>query len=123
MLEKLWNSLLEQPPQLGGRLLHSWLFIQLNKKLRKYAQQAADIPRKTPKPDNPMLAAIQRLPRIERNILLLYLECRLPLATVADIEQVSLKKCRAFYHSGRQRLQEILGRTQRQPWRIEEVSV
>ncbi len=121
VLEELWNSLLEHPPQLYGRLLRSWLFIRVNKLLRNCAGQDPDTPQRAPDPDDRLLAGIQQLPRIERNILLLYLECQLPLATVADIEKISLKRCREHYRSGKERLEEFLYGSQRQPWRIEEV--
>ncbi|SHG00204.1 DNA-directed RNA polymerase specialized sigma subunit, sigma24 family [Microbulbifer donghaiensis] len=122
VLEALWNRLLESPPQLHGRRLRSWIFIRANQLLRQYAGQDPDTPDAAPVSDNKLLAAIQQLPTIERNVLLLHMECGLPLATVADIEKTSLKKCREFYNRGKERLEEILHGPQRQPWRIEEVS-
>lgn len=117
-LEELWNNLLEHPPQLRGRLLRSWLFIRVNKLLRNCAGQYPDTPQQVPDPGNKLLAGIQQLSRVERNILLLHMECQLPLATVADIEKISLKKCREHYRRGKERLEEILQGPQRQPWRI-----
>lgn len=123
ILEELWCDLLERPPELRGRLLRTWLFIRTDRLLRNYAGSDPDTPRETPTPDNPLLRGLQQLPRIERNILLLHLECQLPLATVADIEKLSLKTCREHFQRGRERLEEILHGPKRQPWRIEEVSV
>ncbi|WP_346839416.1 sigma factor-like helix-turn-helix DNA-binding protein [Microbulbifer sp. SAOS-129_SWC] len=122
VLEELWRSLLERPPQLCGRLLRSWLFIRLNKLLRN----CTDTDNREPAPalvDDTLLCGIQQLPRIQRNVLLLHLECELPLATVADIESISLAACRDHYHRGREHLDEILHGPKRQPWRIEEVEV
>ncbi|SEA50250.1 RNA polymerase sigma factor [Microbulbifer marinus] len=121
VLEALWSSLLESPPQLHGRRLRSWLFIRTNSLLRNYAGQDPDSSQPAPMQDNKLLAGIQQLPRIERNILLLHMECELPLATVADIEKLSLKKCRELYHQGKERLEEIIHGSHRRPWRIEEV--
>lgn len=123
ILEELWHNLLERPPQLCGRLLRSWLFIHVNKLLRNYAGQDPDAPQQAPAPESKLLLGIQNLPRVERNILLLHIECQLPLATVADIEKLSLKACKAHYARSRERLEEILHGPERQPWRIEEVSV
>lgn len=119
VLEELWNDLLERPPQLYGRLLRSWLYIRINKLLRNCAGQDPDAPQQSPGPDDKLLTGIQQLPRVERNILLLHLECQLPLATVADIEKISLKRCREHYRDGKERLEELLYGPQRQPWRIE----
>lgn len=123
VLEELWRGLLERPPELCGRLLRTWLFIRVDRLLRTCAGSDAGAPQEGPAPDNPLLNGLQQLPRIERNILLLHLECQLPLATVADIERLSLKACREHYRRGRERLEEVLYGPQRQPWRIEEVSV
>ena len=123
LLEELWRTLLERPPQLCGRLLRSWLFIKLNKLLRNYAGHDPGETQPPPAPESKLLVAIQQLPRVERNILLLHIECRLPLATIADIEKMSLKTCKAHYERGKERLEEILHGPERQPWRIEEVSV
>ncbi|WP_323847271.1 hypothetical protein [Microbulbifer magnicolonia] len=121
VLQALWNNLLEQPPELSGRQLRSWLFIQVNRLLRNCASQDPDAQQQLADPENRVLAGIQRLSRIERNILLLYTDCQLPLATVADIEKISLKKCREYYRTGKEKLEEFLYGPQRQPWRIAEV--
>jgi DNA-directed RNA polymerase specialized sigma24 family protein len=123
VLEELWKSILERPPQLCGRLLRSWLFIQVNKLLCNATEQNPDTPAETSVPDSKLLAALQKLPRIERNILLLHTECRLPLTTIADIERISLKKCREHYHNGGERLETLLNGSRRQPWRTKEVAV
>lgn len=123
VLEELWRNLLERPPELCGRLLRTWLFIRADRLLRNYAGSDPEIQPGDPTPDNPLLNGLQQLPRIERNILLLHLECQMPLATVADIERLSLKRCREHYQRGRERLDEILHGPKRQPWRIEEVCV
>lgn len=117
VLEELWKNILERPPQLCGRLLRSWLFIHVNKLLCNFTGEEQDTPADGTIPDSKLLSALQELPRIERNILLLHTECRLPLATIADIEGISLKKCRENYHSGRARLESLLYGSQRQPWR------
>ncbi|WP_231902355.1 RNA polymerase sigma factor [Microbulbifer thermotolerans] len=121
VLEILWNGLLEHPPQLSGRLLRSWLFIQVNKLLRNHACQNAQAPRRVPPAQSRALQGIQQLPRIERNILLLHIECALPLATVADIERISLKRCKEHYRRGKEKLEEFLYGPQRQPWRLKAV--
>ncbi|WP_193165876.1 RNA polymerase sigma factor [Microbulbifer hainanensis] len=123
VLEELWRGLLERPPQLCGRLLRSWLFIRVNKLLRNYAGADPDAKQNSLLPDSQLLQGIQQLSRTERNILLLHLECELPLATVADIEKISLKSCREHYRSGKDKLDEFLHGSKRKPWRIEEVEV
>lgn len=123
VLEELWHNLLEQPPQLHGRQLRSWLFIRVNKLLRNYSGADPEDTQPLPDCDNLLLRSIQQLARIERNILLLHMECQLPLATVADIEKISLKSCREHYRRGKERLDEILHGPKRQPWRVEEVEV
>lgn len=122
LLEELWKNLLEKPPRLGGRLLKSWLFIHINKLLRVHVQQGVEDQAQRQHFHGGMLGHIQQLSRVERNILLLHMECQLPLATVADIERISLKKCRAHYQDGKRKLDEFLHGPARQPWRIEEAS-
>lgn len=130
IVEQLWQSLLERPPELCGRLLRNWLFIRASQLLSMdtSGNQEDTEPKTLPSAEqipavesNTVLAAMQQLPRIERNILLLHMECRLPLATVADIERISLKKCRALYQQGKEQLREILHGPERQPWQVEEV--
>ncbi|MFC6635176.1 RNA polymerase sigma factor [Microbulbifer taiwanensis] len=121
ILEELWNGLLEQPPQLGGRRLRSWLFIRINRLLRNFTGTPLEASQNPEDQGNKLLAGIQQLSRIERNILLLHLECRLPLATVADIERISLRNCREYYRNGKVRLEEFLYGSKRQPWQIQEV--
>ncbi|WP_237060162.1 RNA polymerase sigma factor [Microbulbifer sediminum] len=126
VLEELWTNLLEHPPVLQGRLLRSWLFIRINKLLRRHLEEPAEAGTGRPEHQQqgePLLEAIQQLPRSQRNILLLHMECRLPLATIADIEGISLKRCRDQYHQGKEQLREILHGPRRQPWRIVEVTV
>lgn len=132
VVEQLWHSLLERPPELCGRLLRNWLFIRASQLLTQSASDTgqnrepeespvADAAQMAPGESSALLAAMQQLPRIERNIVLLHMECRLPLATIADIERISLKKCRGFYQQGKDRLREILHGPVRQPWQVEEV--
>ncbi|MGL6160659.1 hypothetical protein [Microbulbifer sp.] len=123
VLEELWRSILERPPQLYGRLLRSWLFIHVNKLLRNVTDQSRDTVAEAPLPGSKLLSTLQNLPRIERNILLLHIECRLPLATIADIERISLKKCREHYRNAGERLETLLNGPRRQPWRTREVAV
>ncbi|MFI2812811.1 MULTISPECIES: RNA polymerase sigma factor [Microbulbifer] len=126
VLEELWTSLLEHPPALQGRLLRSWLFIRLNRLLRRHPEETLETSPATSRagpPGAPLLEAIQQLPRRLRNIVLLHMECQLPLATIADIEGISLKQCRDHYHDGKEQLREILHGPRRQPWRIAEVTV
>ncbi|WP_237065936.1 sigma-70 family RNA polymerase sigma factor [Microbulbifer guangxiensis] len=134
VVEQLWDSLLERPPELCGRLLRNWLFIRASQMLG-ISETATDgeensAPRESTYAEpaaaaesDRLLSAVQKLPRIERNILLLHMECRLPLATVADIERISLSKCRALYQNGKERLREILHGPERQPWQVKEVTL
>lgn len=125
ILEELWFSVLEHPPVLNGRLFRSWLFIQLDRMLRRHpafeGEQHTE-PEIREKAPAPLLGAIQKLSRRQRNILLLHMECQLPLATVADIECLSLKACRDQYIAGKEQLRELLYGPRRQPWRVEEVT-
>ncbi|WP_444921477.1 RNA polymerase sigma factor [Microbulbifer sp. CnH-101-G] len=119
LLQALWQSILENPPQLHGRLFKNWLFIQINKSLQKQTVSS-------PQPqilegENKVIAAIQKLPKLQRNVLLLHMECKLSLAAVADIERISLKKCREYYQLARQQIETLIYGSQAQPWQVEAI--
>lgn len=126
ILESLWESLLEQPPKLGGRLLRSWLFIQANRMMQRGDFKSSDgscppgaendglFGGASTSSADKLLQAVQQLPRQERNVFLLHTECRLSLATVADIERLPLKECTAIFHRARSNLEiGVNGRPQR----------
>ncbi|GAA5444386.1 hypothetical protein Misp06_02572 [Microbulbifer sp. NBRC 101763] len=119
ILQELWQKILENPPQLHGRLFRNWLFIQINKALRE--QQALNEHKSTAVDyrKSAVLVAIQKLPSLQRNILLLHMECKLSLATVADIEQISLKKCREYYHRAKEQIETLVYGVQPKPWQVE----
>ncbi|WP_444915924.1 RNA polymerase sigma factor [Microbulbifer sp. TRSA007] len=119
LLQKLWRGLLENPPELHGRLLKSWLYIQVNKLLKLEEFSSSKKSAQESPQQNRILAAIQNLPSQLRNVLLLHMECKLPLATVADIEQLSLNKCRTLYHRARTALDEAIYGSERRPWQVE----
>ncbi|AWF80501.1 hypothetical protein BTJ40_06580 [Microbulbifer sp. A4B17] len=119
LLQKLWRGILENPPELHGRMLKSWLFIQVNKLLRHEEFNSSKTHAQEPPQQNRILAAIQKLPSQLRNVLLLHIECKLPLATVADIEQLSLNKCRTLYHRARSSLDDAIYGSERKPWQVE----
>ncbi|GAA5525637.1 hypothetical protein Maes01_02209 [Microbulbifer aestuariivivens] len=131
IVEQLWRGLLERPPELCGRLLRNWLFIRASQLLTQRHENLQHNPEtvrgdtteaELPPPgrNDALLAALQQLPRIERNILLLHMECRLPLVTIADIERISLKQCRAYYQQGKDRLRTMVHGPERQPWQVDE---
>lgn len=125
-LQKLWEGLLERPPELCGRMFRTWIFIRVNKLLEKAAEVApgSDAETQTNQINqSKVLTAIQQLPRLEKNIFLLHNECRLSLATVADIENLTLSKCRQYYRAGKEKIEEFLFGPKRQPWRVKEVNL
>jgi len=126
VLQQLWEGLLERPPELCGRMLRTWIFIRVNKLLEEMAEVTPDLNveiQTNQTGQSKVLTAIQQLPRIEKNIFLLHNECRLPLATVADIENLTLSKCRQYYRAGKEKIEEFLFGPKRQPWRVKEVNV
>lgn len=125
-LQQLWEDLLERPPELCGRMFRTWIFIRVNKLLEQTAEITPDLDAETQTKQvhqSKVLSAIQELPRLEKNIFLLHNECRLPLATVADIENLTLNKCRQYYRAGKEKIEEYLFGPKRQPWRVKEVNV
>jgi len=133
LLHALWAGILEKPPELYGRLLKNWLYIQINRIIRDgipetlaaSAGTAENIPEKTVTEnvmatlqDNPVLNAIQQLPRQQRNIFLLHRECQLSLATVADIERLTLRQCREALHQAIQSLEIRLCGPFNKAWQV-----
>lgn len=130
LLEDLWNEILETPPKLAGRRLSNWFYIQINRRVRNGNldtpvvtdgdEGAASHEREKIQQtlQHPLLNAVQQLPRQERNILLLHRECELSLATVADIERLSLQRCREKLHSALQALEITLHGSAHKPWKI-----
>lgn len=119
VLEELWQSVLERPPQLSGRLLRNWLFIHASHRLQECADNTQEA-EATAKDEPAAVSALRQLPRRERNIFLLHREFQLSLATVADIEKLSLRRCVEYYHRGREKLQEVIQGPRNRPWRIGE---
>ncbi|WP_226645851.1 RNA polymerase sigma factor [Microbulbifer variabilis] len=119
LLQTLWQRVMENPPELHGRLFRNWLFIQINKSLQEQTGN-------TTQPqilagENKVIEAIQKLPKLQRNVLLLHIECKLSLAAVADIERISLKKCREYYQLARQQIETLIYGSQAQPWQVEAI--
>jgi len=121
LLQKLWQKVLENPPQLHGRLFRNWLFIQINKALREHSARGENAQSQANSKQSAVLNAIQKLPSLQRNILLLHMECKLSLATVADIEQLSLKKCREYYHLAREQIEALIYGSHPKPWQVEAI--
>lgn len=128
ILQSLWSSLLEQPPKLGGRLLRSWLFIQANRLMQggdfnapaPEDLQPEDGSSDTFATSNPkqaqFLQAIQQLPRLQRNVFLLHAECGLSLASIADIERLSLKQCTEHFRESKNSLEVLIYGHPRRRW-------
>ncbi|GAB2896288.1 RNA polymerase sigma factor [Microbulbifer echini] len=121
LLQTLWQNVLEDPPQLHGRLFRNWLFIQVNKALREYSSPIGQTSSQMMPEQNKVIAAIQKLPLLQRNVLLLHMECKLSLATVADIEKMSLKKCREYYQLARQQVETLIYGSEAKPWQVEAI--
>ncbi|MCO1335587.1 hypothetical protein MO867_14705 [Microbulbifer sp. OS29] len=119
LLQKLWRGLLKNPPELHGRILKSWLFITINKLLKHEFSYTVKETAEGGSRQHRVLSAIQKLPPQLRNILLLHMECKLPLATVADIERLSLNTCRDMYHNARSKLNDDIYGSERKPWQVE----
>ncbi|WP_288132348.1 sigma-70 family RNA polymerase sigma factor [Microbulbifer sp.] len=131
LLEDLWREILEAPPKLSGRRLNNWFYIQINRRLqcgefsgdRDYKQGKkidAELKQQiqTALKDT-VFNAVQKLPRPHRNIFLLHRECRLSLATIADIERLSLKECRDLLHSAFELIETTLHGSPHKPWKTE----
>ncbi|WP_444930239.1 RNA polymerase sigma factor [Microbulbifer sp. SSSA002] len=119
LLQQLWRGLLENPPELHGRRLKNWLFIHINKRLKQEYFSNLKVAEEEVQSHNRVLFAIQKLPTQLRNVLLLHMECKLPLVTVADIERLSLHKCRSLYYQARAMLEEYIDGAERKPWQVE----
>ncbi|WP_160154020.1 RNA polymerase sigma factor [Microbulbifer sp. ALW1] len=128
VMETLWGLLLEQPPTLHGRHLKNWLYIQINKLLRNPAPPTSNPGSSTSEVEpgielrsalegSDTLSAIQQLPRQQRNVFLLFTECGLSLATVADIERLTLAQCRQALDGSRQAIEFTLNGSARKPWK------
>lgn len=121
LLGDLWQDILERPPQLDRQLLRNWLFIQVNILLSKQANRSCEAQTYNRNHQGTVLSTIQKLPAKQRNVLLLYVECRLSLATIADIERISLKTCRELYHSAREAVETQIYGTHRKPWQVQTI--
>ena len=130
LMEAFWSAFLDTPPELQRRRLKNWLYIRLNRLLRAPGTS-------TPDADTPgdtsacaqvdalnsalkcseILQAIQQLPIAQRNIFLLFTECGLSLATVADIERIPLVRCRAILEQSRNSIERALYGSARKPWK------
>ncbi|WP_299948357.1 sigma factor-like helix-turn-helix DNA-binding protein [uncultured Microbulbifer sp.] len=121
LLRSLWQEILERPPQLDRQLLRNWLFIQVNKLLSKQACRSREVQTHHRTQQRTVLSTIQKLPAKQRNVLLLFVECRLSLAAIADIERISLKTCRELYHSAREAVETQIYGTRRKPWQIQAI--
>ncbi|GAB2505187.1 hypothetical protein GCM10008940_03790 [Microbulbifer agarilyticus] len=122
LMENFWLSLLSEPPLLERQQLKNWLYIRLNRVLKSACSDVASEsgPQETTLHDafeqSDMLKALQQLPRRQRNIFLLYNQCGLSLATVADIERISLAVCRQELADGGKSLEFNLHGSARKPW-------
>lgn len=122
LMEHFWNAFLQAPPDLCERRLKNWLYVRINRLL-----QIPDAPPQIAAADDEslcsalensdVLRAIQQLPRRERNVFLLFTECGLSLATVADIEKLPLVLCRNLLQQSRQAVQLAVHGSARKPWK------
>ncbi|MEW5248709.1 RNA polymerase sigma factor [Microbulbifer sp. 2201CG32-9] len=119
LAQRLWQDLLERPPELCGRLFRNWLYIRVNKMLGQEKVEHVE----PPAGGNRLLEAIQHLPRLEKNLFLLHNECGLSLATAADIEKISLSECTEHYRSAKAMMEEFLFGAKGRPWPVREVAV
>lgn len=130
LMEAFWSAFLETPPQLQRTRLKNWLYIRLNRLLCAPVTYPPD----TGNPadtsacaqsdalhsaliGSDVLRAIQQLPMAQRNIFLLFTECGLSLATVADIERIPLARCRATLEESRNSIEHALFGSTRKPWK------
>ncbi|WP_226667666.1 sigma factor-like helix-turn-helix DNA-binding protein [Microbulbifer aggregans] len=134
VLEQLWSNLLERPPKLGGRQLRNWLYIQANRLLQsgtcsatgeedRRTASADDLAKDALSTGDPsrarFLNALQKLPRVQRNVFLLHVECGLSLGLIADIERLPLKTCAAHYRQSRESLATFINGQPRRAWKSE----
>ncbi|WOX05204.1 RNA polymerase sigma factor [Microbulbifer pacificus] len=122
LMENFWGAFLQAPPNLGGCRLKNWLFISINRQLQnpdavpEEARTENDSLRSALE-NTEVLRAIQQLPRRERNVFLLFTECGLSLATVADIEKLPLALCRHVLNQSRQMVELTVHGSARKPWK------
>ncbi|MCQ3827821.1 sigma-70 family RNA polymerase sigma factor [Microbulbifer elongatus] len=122
LMEEFWLTLLQEPPSLHGQRLKNWLYTRLHKVLNTVdpnvkADGATESPLQSAVESSDVLSAVQQLPRRQRNIFLLFNECKLSLATIADIERISLSVCRQELAHGRQSVAFNLHGSVRKPWK------
>ena len=135
LMEVFWYGFLETPPQLQRRRLKNWLYIRLNRLLRnpstftfeadtagqEYLENSAGEPPGKSLSEalesSDILRAIQQLPMAQRNVFLLFTECGLSLATVADIERSTLASCRQVLQESRDSIEQALYGSARKPWK------
>ncbi|MCA0893942.1 RNA polymerase sigma factor [Microbulbifer agarilyticus] len=122
LMENFWLSLLSEPPLLERQQLKNWLYIRVNRLLKSGGSEVAgetdpeQAPLQSAFEQSDMLKTLQQLPRRQRNIFLLYNQCGLSLATVADIERISLAECRQELADGGKSLEFNLHGSARKPW-------
>ncbi|QIL89545.1 RNA polymerase sigma factor [Microbulbifer harenosus] len=122
LMEQFWNAFLQSPPQLHDRRLKNWLYIRVNRLLQTSEEslqtaEAQDESLCSALENSEVLRAVQQLPRRERNVFLLFTECGLSLATVADIEKLPLVLCRALLRQSREAVQLAVHGSARKPWK------
>ena len=123
LMEDFWLALLQEPPKLHRQQLKNWLYIRVNRLLNALPEHTiagevgAETSLQSAFDGSDVLKAVQQLPRRQRNIFLLFNECGLSLATVADIEQISLALCRQELADGRQSITFNLHGSARKPWK------
>lgn len=134
ILETLWSDFLQSPPRLFDRTLKNWLYIQLNKMMQiqaveeakhtaveggteDLAKSVSDGALRTAFEESEVLRTIQQLSHRQRNVLLLFSECQLSLATVADIEKITLAQCRQALGEGKQAMDIALHGAPHKPWK------
>ncbi|HEY8568646.1 MAG TPA: sigma-70 family RNA polymerase sigma factor [Microbulbifer sp.] len=122
LMENFWGAFMQAPPKLGSRRLKNWLFISINRQLQSpdaMPDEAGteDDSLRSALENTEVLRAIQQLPRRERNVFLLFTECGLSLATVADIENLPLALCRNVLNQSRQMVEFTIHGSARKPWK------
>ncbi len=123
LMEEFWLNLLQEPPTLHGQRLKNWLYTRLNKALNSTRsgqteqQSTTGSTLQSTFEASDVLSAVQQLPHRQRNIFLLFNECNLSLATIADIERISLATCRQELADGRQSVTFNLHGSSRKPWK------
>ncbi len=130
LMEAFWSVFLDTPPELQRRRLKNWLYIRLNRLLCTPDKDTPDTDNRSDDSarahgdalhsalkGSDVLRAIQQLPRMQRNVFLLFTECGLSLATVADIEGTTLAHCRAILEESRNSIEHALYGSARKPWK------